>query len=175
MRANRVMRVLVVALSTAALALGVQTAAADSAMPRGLLGELLARLRLAAPRANAVPVALPVTAGIRGAEATESDLKPYWKGDREQDPAYRVERHELQAAQDLADAQKFADAARAFETFLSAHPKSPLAPNARFGGALSYAALGDRAHARAGFETFLKENPQHPLARDAEQALAALK
>ncbi len=175
MIANRVKRMFLMASMTA-FALGAQTTAfADAAMPRGLLGELLARLRLASPRAAAAPVAVPVTAGIRGAEATESDLKPYWKGDREQDPAYRAERHELQAAQELADAQKFAEAARAFEKFLTAHPKSPLVPNARFGGALSYAALGDRARARAGFESFLKENPQHPLAHDAEQALAALK
>jgi len=157
--------------------------AADPAGPpaqsefRTMLGELWARLRAAAPRAqSAQATSSPtMTAGIRGAEATESELKPYWKGDREQDPAYRAERAALQAAQELADAGRFADAGKAFDTFAEAHPRSPLAPDARFGGALAQAALGDKARAIAGFESFLKDNPQHPLAADAQRALAALK
>jgi TolA-binding protein len=143
----------------------------------GLLGELWAKLRAAAPRAqSAQAIAAPtVTAGVRGVEATESELKPYWMGDREQDPAYRAERQALQAAQELADGGKFGDAARAFDAFLETYPKSSLAPNARFGGGLSYAALGDKARAIAAFEAFLKQDAQHPLARDAERAIAALR
>ncbi|HEY7674829.1 MAG TPA: tetratricopeptide repeat protein [Burkholderiales bacterium] len=156
--------------------------AADPAPSRGgsqlksILGELWARLRSVAPRQSTQVVASQtVTAGIRGAEATESALKPYWKGDREQDPAYRAERQELRSAQDLADAGRFAEAAKAFDAFVDAHPRSPLASEARFGGALAQAALGDNARAISGFETFLKQNPQHPLARDAQRVLAALR
>jgi TolA-binding protein len=143
----------------------------------GLLGELWAKLRAAAPRAqSAQATAAPtVTAGVRGVEATESELKPYWMGDREQDPAYQAERKALQAAQELADGGRFGDAARAFDAFLETYPKSPLAPNARFGGGLSHAALGDKARAIAAFEAFLRQDAQHPLARDAERALAALR
>lgn len=143
---------------------------------KSMLGELWARLRSVAPRQSTqVAANQTVTAGIRGAEATESTLRPYWKGDREQDPAYRAERQELQSAQDLADAGKFAEAAKAFDAFVEAHPRSPLASDARFGGALAQAALGDKARAVSGFETFVKQDPQHPLARDAERALAALR
>jgi TolA-binding protein len=116
-----------------------------------------------------------VTAGVRGVEATESELKPYWMGDREQDPAYQAERKALQAAQEHADGGRFGDAARAFDAFLETYPKSALAPNARFGGGLSYAALGDKARAITAFEAFLKDDAQHPLARDAERALVALR
>ena len=142
----------------------------------GLLGELWAKLRAVAPRAQTsqAVVSTTVTAGVRGAEATESELKPYWMGDREQDPAYQAERKALQAAQELADGGKFGDAARAFDTFLETYPKSSFAPNARFGGGLSYAALGDKARAITAFEAFLKQDAQHPLARDAERAIAAL-
>jgi len=62
-----------------------------------------------------------------------------------------------------------------FDAFVEAHPRSPLASDARFGGALAQAALGDKARAVSGFETFVKQDPQHPLARDAERALAALR
>lgn len=142
-----------------------------------LLGELWAKLRAAAPRAQSVQAtaAPTVTAGVRGVEATESELKPYWMGDREQDPAYRAERQALLGAQDLADGGRFGEAARAFDSFLETYPRSLFAPNARFGGALSYAALGDRGRAIAAFEAFLREDAQHPLARDAERALAALR
>ena len=142
-----------------------------------LLGELWAKLRAVAPRAQTsrITVSTTVTAGVRGVEATESELRPYWMGDREQDPAYRAERQALQAAQEHADGGRFGDAARAFDAFVETYPNSSLAPNARFGGALSHAALGDKAGAIAAFEAFLKQDAQHPLARDAERVLAALR
>jgi TolA-binding protein len=165
------------------LALALAAAIAVPAYPQAqsglqsLLGELWAKLRAASPRAQtAVATAAPtVTAGVRGVEATESELKPYWRGDREQDPAYRAERQALVAAQDLADGGRYGEAARAFDSFLESYPKSPFAPNARFGAGLSYAALGDRARAVAAFEAYLSQDAQHPLARDAERALAALR
>ncbi|HYA47636.1 MAG TPA: tetratricopeptide repeat protein [Burkholderiales bacterium] len=146
----------------------------DSAL-KNVLRELWVRLRAVGPRQPTQVTSHTVTAGIRGAEATESELRPYWKGDREQDPAYRAEQQELKSAQDLADAGNFAEAAKAFGAFADAHPRSPLVPEARFGAALSQAAMGEKARATSGFESFLKQNPQHPLARDAERALAALR
>lgn len=144
----------------------------------GLLGDLWAKLRAASPRSSSsvqATAAATMTAGIRGAEATESELKPYWKGDPDQDPAVRAERQALQSAQEMADAGKFAEAAKTFDAFLQTYPNSSLVPNAAFGSALAYAAAGDKARASAAFESFIKQNAQNPLARDAEQALAALK
>lgn len=172
-----------VAAAAVALALVLAAAAAGPAQAQAqsgltsLLGELWAKLRAAAPRAQpAQATAAPtVTAGVRGVEATESELKPYWMGDRERDPAYRAERQALLSAQDLADRTRYEDAARAFDAFLESYPKSQFVPNARFGSGLSYAALNDRARAVAAFEAFLQKDAQHPLARDAERALAALR
>ena len=162
-------------LATLLGAVPVLPAGAQNSAMKDLLGNLWARLRAATPRANPTVASTTVTAGLRGAEATESELKPYWKGDREQDPAARAEREALDRAQSLADAGNYAEAARAFDAFVQANPRSPLAPNALFGAALARAALGDRGQAASGLETFLKQNPQHPLAKDAEQALAALR
>jgi TolA-binding protein len=94
-----------------------------------LLGELWARLRAATPHSAQAPTST-LTAGLRGAEATETELKLYWKGDREQDPKYLAERKALQDAEDLADAGKFADAAKAFDAFSETYPRSTLGPNA---------------------------------------------
>jgi TolA-binding protein len=142
-----------------------------SSAVKDLLGKLWGRLRAATPRSHAAAGNVTVTAGLRGSEATESELKPYWRGEREQ----AAEREALEKAQALADAGSYADAAKAFDSFLHDNPKSPLAANAMFGSALSRAAMGDRARASAGFSDFIKQQPQHPLAKDAEQALAALR
>ena len=166
---------LVLAALLCALSPAPASAQQEASAVKDLLGGLWARLRAATPRSTPPAPAASVTAGLRGAEATESELKPYWKGDREQDPSSRTERLALESAQALADAGKFAEAARAFEAFLQESPRSTLAPNALFGAALSRAAMGDKALASAGFEDFLKREPQHPLANDAKQALAALR
>ena len=179
MQAQALIRTATVTVFLVAASLAIAADPAPSqgdSVLRSVLGELWVRLRAVGPRQPTQFVTnQTVTAGIRGAEATESELRPYWKGDRERDPAYRAERQELVSAQDLADAGKFAEAAKAFNAFAEAHPRSPLLPEARFGAALSEAALGDKARAASGFENFLKQNPQHPLARDAERALAALR
>jgi TolA-binding protein len=138
---------------------------------KDMLGKMWARLRAATPRPQAVAGSVTVTAGLRGAEATESELKPYWRGEREQ----ASERQALEKAQALADAGSYAEAAKAFDSFLRDNPRSPLAGNAMFGGALARAALGERAKAAAGLTDFIKQQPQHPLVKDAEEALAALR
>ncbi len=150
-------------------------AAAQSSGVKDMLGSLWGRLRAATPRSTASTQTTTVTAGLRGSEATASELKPYWRGDRESDPSSISERQALENAQALADAGKFADAAKAFESFTQQNPKSTLVPNAVFGAAIAYAALGDKAKATAGFQDFIKREPQHPLAKDAEAAIASLK
>jgi TolA-binding protein len=173
MKATSVATFLIAALllAPAAPAFAQATQAAQSSGVKDMLGKMWARLRAATPRSQASSGNVTVTAGLRGAEATESDLKPYYRGEREQ----AAERAALDKAQALADGGSYAEAAKAFDAFVQENPKSPLAANALFGGALARAAMGDIARAKAGFADFIKREPQHPLAKDAEQALAALK
>lgn len=163
-------------VAAALLLLPVAPAAAQASKEspsavKDMLGKMWARLRAATPRSQAAAGSATVTAGLRGAEATESELKPYWRGEREQ----AAERQALEKAQALADAGSYAGAAKAFDSFLKDNPRSPLAGNAMFGAALARAALGERAQAAAGFTDFIKQQPQHALVKDAEQALAALR
>lgn len=157
------------------MALPDASAQSSSSSMKEMLGNLWGRLRAATPRSTAAAPTTTVTAGLRGSEATESELKPYWRGDKETDAGSIAERKALEGAQALADSGKFAEAARAYDTFLVQYPRSPLAANAVFGRALAHAALGDKAKATAGFQEFIKRDPQHPLVKDAEQAIAALK
>jgi TolA-binding protein len=155
----------------AAPAFAQASQAGSSSAMKDMLGKMWARLRAATPRPQAGAGNVTVTAGLRGSEATESELKPYWRGDKEQ----AAEREAFEKAQALADGGNFAEAAKAFDAFVAANPRSPLSANALFGGSLARAALGERRQAAAGFEDFIRKQPQHPLAKDAEQALAALR
>ena len=147
--------------------LGSVQAQDQTAGVKETLQNLWAKLRAATPKSAPPPATTAtVTAGLRGIEATESELRPYWRGD---------ERQAFENAQALADAGKFAEAAAAFDALAQANPGGAIAPNALFGAALARAALGDRARARAGFEDFLKRDPGHALAADARRALAALR
>jgi TolA-binding protein len=167
---------LAVLLALAPIAVHAQGKSAEqTAGLKEFLGDLWGKLRAVTPRSEPPPATTAtVTAGLRGSEATESELRPYWRGD--QDPAAaKKERAALERAQALADAGKYSEAAGAYDAFVQQSPASPLAPNARFGSALSRAAMGERARAASVFEDFIKRDPQHPLARDAERALAALR
>jgi TolA-binding protein len=171
--------VLAVALLAAGSALA-QTAQKPQPKPQAsetglkdMLGNFWGRLRALTPRSSPPPATTAnVPAGLRGVEATESELRPYWRGS---EPPARGELQALERAQAAADAGNFADAARQFEAFLQQHPTSPLASNALFGAALARASLGERSRAAAAFEDLIKRDPQHPLAADARQALAALR
>lgn len=171
------MRIATVLSLAAALWIGaaIPDASAQTGAIKDMLGSLWGRLRAATPRSSATAPTTTVTAGLRGSEATESELKPYWRGDRESDAGSIAERKALEGAQAFADSGKFAEAAKAFDAFVAQNPRSPLAANAVFGAAVAYASLGDKAKATANFQDFLKRDPQHPLAKDAQAAIAALK
>ena len=147
----------------------------ETSAVNNMLGGMWAKLRASVKRpAGQVADASSTVAGIRGSEATESELRPYWKGAREGDKS-SAEVQAFNAANELAEARNYAQAAVAFDAIITTYPDSPLAPDALFGGALARAALGEKARAIGSLETFVKKNPQHPLVADAQQVLAALK
>lgn len=142
---------------------------------KGLFKSVWARLRELSPSqkesANAEQV---YTAGLRGAEATDTLLKPYWKNDLTEDPDFQSQLKDLSLAQARMDQGELAAAIDAFERFLEAHGDSSLRPNALFGKSLSLAGAGETDAARASMRQFLDENPNHPLAGDARQVIDAL-
>jgi TolA-binding protein len=110
-------------------------------------------------------------AGVRGTEATQTSLQPYWKDDDEADPAFKAELEEFRAAQQLADGAKYSQAATAFDGFLLKHPASRLRANAQFGAALATLSAGQADKGRTAMQRFVTENPDHPLKDDAAQLL----
>lgn len=115
------------------------------------------------------------TAGIRGEEATETLIQPYWKGDLSEDDAFQEELNLFSSAQQFMDDGELENSLKAFSEFRQRFASSSLAANAEFGHSLSLAGLGRTEDAVAGLEQFVSSHPNHPLSPDAEQIISSLR
>jgi len=143
---------------------------------KSLLDQTWAKLRRYGPPSARDDASRQVTlvAGVRGAESTTSTLKPYWKGDKTNDPAYLNEVNAFNKAQAFANSGDFKQAATAFDGFLTGYPDSSLKPNAQFALGLAYAGVADKARGVSALQTFVQGHPKHPLASDANRVIAEL-
>jgi len=142
---------------------------------KGLFQSVWARLKSLNPSvkqsANSEVV---YTAGIRGAESTDTLLKPYWKDDLTQDEAFQAELEQFSLAQLEMDRGELKSAVASFDGFLEEFAQSDLRPNALFGKSISLAGLGKTEDSLQVMRQFLEENPNHPLNADARQVIAEL-
>ena len=114
------------------------------------------------------------TAGIRGAESTDSLLNPYWKDDLTQDERFQAELEKFSLAQTEMDRGELESAVESFDGFLEEYEQSPLRPNALFGKSISLAGLGQNEQSLATMQLFIDENPNHPLSGDAKLEIQEL-
>lgn len=144
---------------------------------KGALYQIWARLRSLNPKPQAERVGrgqILATAGVRGAESTESALKPYWKDDRTEDKAFIEQVNSLNAAQNLVDEGNIQEAGVALQSFVKRFPEGELLPNALFTQGLVFSAAGDKSNCIKTLKRFIKDYPQHPLKADAEVVVAEL-
>ena len=114
------------------------------------------------------------TAGIRGAESTDTLLKPYWKDDLTRDTKFQAELQKYSLAQQKMDRGELESAVESFDSFLNEFAHSDLRPNALFAKGLSLAGLGQTQQSLATMQQFVDENPNHPLHDDAERVIEEL-
>ena len=114
------------------------------------------------------------TAGIRGAESTDTLLKPYWKGDLTQDEEFQAELKQFSLAQLKLDRGELESAVKSYDSFLDEYSQSNLRPNALFGKSISLAGLGQTQESLATMQLFVEENPNHPLNTDAQMVIKEL-
>jgi len=114
------------------------------------------------------------TAGIRGAESTDTLLKPYWKGDMTQNAEFQAELQKFSLAQLKMDRGELESAVKSYDGFLDEYAQSNLRPNALFGKSISLAALGNTQQSLVTMQQFIEENPNHPLHDDANRVIKEL-
>lgn len=142
---------------------------------KGLFQSVWAHLRTLSPlQEESATAKTEYSAGIRGAEATDTLLKPYWKGDLTENESFQSELEKFSTAQAEMDRGNLGEAVRYFDEFLLEFPDSSLRPNALFGKSISLAGIGDTAQSLAVMQDFLVENPAHPLVSDARKVIQNL-
>ena len=141
----------------------------------GLFKAVWARLKsFNPPQKESANSGAVYTAGIRGAESTDTLLKPYWKDDLTQNEEFQAELQQYNLAQVKMDKGELQGAVEAFDSFLNQYAQSNLRPNALFGKSISLAGLGQNQQALATMQLFIDENPNHPLVNDARLVIAEL-
>jgi TolA-binding protein len=141
----------------------------------GLFESVWARLRSINPQSQqSANTEIVYSAGIRGAESTDTLMKPYWKDDLTQNVAFQAELASFNEAQSRMDQGKLEDAISRFDDFLQQYGDSALRPNALFGKSISLAGIGEQAESLATMRQFVDENPSHPLVDDAMKVIDSL-
>lgn len=140
----------------------------DHSIFEGLFRSVWAKLKSINPTAKQSARSVQFyTAGIRGAESTDTLLTPYWKDDLTQDEQFQAQLEKFSLAQVAMDQGELETAVTSFDSFLEEYGQSDLRPNALFGKSISLAGLGQLDESRAAMQLFVDENPNHPLVSDA--------
>ncbi len=141
----------------------------------GLFQSVWAKLKSLNPTSKeSANVDVVYTAGIRGAESTDTLLSPYWKDDLTQDEEFQAELEKYSVAQLRMDRGELESAVKSFDKFLGEYEQSALRPNALFGKSISLAGLGESEQSLATMQLFVDENPNHPLSDDARLVIDEL-
>ena len=142
---------------------------------KGLFKSVWARLKSLNPsQKQSARAEVVYTAGIRGAEATDTLLKPYWKDDLTRDQSFQAELEKFSLAQAKMDQGELEAAVQSFDEFLGEYGKSDLRPNALFSKGLCLAAIGENESSASVLRQFVDENPNHPMVEDARQVIDTL-
>ncbi len=142
---------------------------------KGLFYSVWSRLRALNPhQRQKAKVNITYTAGIRGAEATETLIKPYWKDDLSNNKAFQTELEQYSKAQKTMDNGDLKASVKAFDQFINQYSKSNLLANALLGKGVSQAGLGDNSAAKITLQQFIDSFPRHSMTAEVQQILTQI-
>ena len=145
----------------------------DEDSMKSLFIKIWGKLRSVSPKSETQADAKEAvaTAGIRGNEATDDLLAPYWKDDLSNDAAFQESIDLFAKGNRYAVQGDMEKAIVAFESFLDNYPDSDLIPNAKFALGVAYSQFGEQGQAVRILSAFVEENNAHFLVDDARQLL----
>lgn len=113
--------------------------------------------------------------GVRGAESTESALKPHWEGDLSTDTAFRNDVKQFEDGTQLCESDTPQKGEAVFEGLLKSTTNTMLKANTLLALASCYAQNGDEAKGREHLQTFVNKYPKHPMFDEVNTWLSASK
>jgi len=126
-------------------------------------GSLWSKVKRIIPKNNSNNNSATAVIGVRGAETTESALKPHWEGDLTSDSAFRNDVKQFEDGTKLCESETPSKGTDAFEELLRTSESDMLKANTMIALASCYAQQGDEAKGREQLQTFLAKYPKHPM------------
>ncbi|MDX8388537.1 MAG: hypothetical protein R8M46_08445 [Ghiorsea sp.] len=138
-------------------------------------GSLWGKIKRIIPRKHTTEHTATAVIGVRGAETTESALKPYWEGDLTTDPTFRNDVKQFDDATKLCESKTPSKGTDTFEALLKSSSNDMLKANTLIALASCYAQQGDEAKGREHLQAFVVKYPTHPMHDDVNAWLTANK
>ena len=138
-------------------------------------GSLWGKIKRIIPRKHSTENTATAVIGVRGAETTESALKPYWDGDLTTDPAFRNDVKQFDDATKLCESKTPSKGTDTFEALLKSSSNEMLKANTLIALASCYGQQGDEAKGRERLQTFVVKYPKHPMHDDISAWLSSHK
>ncbi|MDX8382776.1 MAG: hypothetical protein R8M45_01765 [Ghiorsea sp.] len=131
---------------------------------RSFFSSLWGKLKRIVPRrSSSASASTTAVLGVRGAETTESALKPHWEGDLSSDSAFRNDIKQFEDGTSLCESAEPSKGAETFEQLLKTSANAMLKANTMIALASCYAQLGDEAKGIEHLQSFLLKYPKHPM------------
>jgi len=142
---------------------------------RSFFGTLWSKIKRIIPKKHTANSNATAVIGVRGAETTESALKPHWEGDLSTDAAFRNDVKQFEDGTKLCESQTPEQGTAVFEGLLKSTSNDMLKANTMLALASCYAQHGDEAKGRAQLKAFVKAYPKHPMHDEVSSWLSAQK
>jgi len=136
---------------------------------------LWGKIKRMIPKKHTVNTTATAVIGVRGAETTESALKPHWEGDLSSDSAFRNDVKQFEDGAKLCESDTPKQGEAAFEGLLKSTNNDMLKANTLLALASCYAQNGNEAKGRKYLETFVDQYPKHPMFKEISTWLSARK
>ena len=136
---------------------------------------LWGKIKSIIPRKHTANSTATAVIGVRGAETTESALKPHWEGDLSSDSAFRNDVKQFEDGTKLCESDTPKKGTAAFESLLKSTNNDMLKANTLLALASCYAQNGDEAKGREHLQTFVSKYPKHPMFDEINTWLSASK
>jgi len=113
--------------------------------------------------------------GVRGAETTETALKPHWEQDLASDPSFQSDMKAFETAGSLCETGDVSEGTRELTGLVETSSFQSIQSNGLLALAACYDQQGEQKKSLAYLESFVKKYPKHPMTKDVKAFIDSLK
>ena len=139
----------------------------------GFFGKLWDKIQSAAPKPKAVDITKTAVMGVRGAETTETAIRPYWDHDLSEDRRFQEELKTFKQASKECQHGKARKGADELTVLADNSPYAIIQANSLLALAACYHQLKKQHLADKRLRLFIKKFPNHPSAKDVKHYLGS--